>query len=106
MKAGKFLSNYLKAKDVPRPMTVTIRSYAVETVGQGEKAEDKVILYFQELEQGLVMNKTNLKMCTALFGTEEMDEWIGHKVQLASRMTQYQGTPQQGLRLEEPPAQK
>ena len=51
-------------------------------MGQGKDQSEKYVLFFQELKKGLGLNKTNGKMCSKLFGSEEMDDWIGKKIAL------------------------
>lgn len=83
MKAGRFLSNYLKVTDVKEPLEVTISSVASEEFGrEDDEKEKKLVLYFKELEQGLVLGKTLLNFCITRFGTDETDEWLGKKVTL------------------------
>lgn len=58
MDVREFLGgNYLKAVDVVQPLAVTIRDAAREVVGQGQQQETKVVVYFSELQKGIVCNK-------------------------------------------------
>jgi hypothetical protein len=51
------------------PITVTIKSAAVESVGQGDKAEDKPVLTFVETRKKLVLNKTRLGQLAEVVGS-------------------------------------
>ncbi len=59
---------------------LTIKSYEQEMMGQGKDAQEKWVLYFREIKKGLGLNKTNGKMCCKLFGSDDMDDWIGKKI--------------------------
>lgn len=85
MKASKFLSNYLKVDSFQGQgeQTCTIRSCREETLGFGERANKKLVLYFAEIEQGLALNKTNLKRLIKGFGTDDTEAWVGRKVRMA-----------------------
>lgn len=61
---------------------VTIKSYSLEMMGQGKDQSEKWCLFFKEIKKGLGLNKTNGKMCSKLFGSEEMDDWIGKQIAL------------------------
>lgn len=104
MKATKFLSNYLKSEQIEKPMVLTITKIVQEEVGFGDKKQKKAVMYFKEVEQGLVLNKTNVRFCVTYFGTDEMDNWVGRQVYLCVRDVPYQGKMETGLRLEAVPA--
>ncbi len=59
---------------------LTIKGYEQQTLGQGKDAEEKWTLSFREIKKSLVLNKTNGKMCCKLFGSDDMDDWIGKKI--------------------------
>ena len=83
MKVGQaFPSKYLKADDLEdRDWTATIRDVIIEDIGQGEQKQEKLILYFNEFEKGLVTNKTNATTIQKLYG-DETDEWVGKTIVL------------------------
>lgn len=77
-------SNYLKHSDLPddHDTVVTISGYAEEEIGQGDQKRKKWVVYFKEIDLGLVLNKTNgTAICKALL-TDEMDNWKGHQISL------------------------
>jgi hypothetical protein len=102
VKAGKFISNYLKAADIKEAQDVIIRAVVSEKVGMGDKAQNKLIMYFKELEQGVVLNKTNLKWLQAHFKTDETDFWVGNRVGLTTGFVNFQGEMVKGIKLTEP----
>lgn len=69
--------SYDSMKDLD-PMIVTIKSSQVESVGQGDKAEDKPVLAFVETRKKLVLNKTRLQQLAEVVGPTE--DPVGHKI--------------------------
>ena len=94
-----FPSKYLKAADIgDSDMALTIRSVEIETIGQGEDADSKPILYFNETEKGLVLNKTNSTTIKGLYSAET-DNWIGKAIALFSTEVDYAGKQTLALRV-------
>jgi hypothetical protein len=77
-------SKYLRTADISDVVdtVVTIGSYEQVLVGQGSDAQQKFVLYFNELDKGLVLNATNGKVLTKMLLTDDMDNWIGSKITL------------------------
>lgn len=84
-----FPSKWLKADDFDEDGTVlTVKKLKEESVGQGRDADEKWVLYFEELEKGLVLNKTNTNIIAKLYG-DDTDEWKGKLVTLYATDVQY-----------------
>lgn len=101
-----FASKNLRAADVEDgDMTLTMSEVKVETVGQGKDAEQKPILYFEETDKSLVLNKTNAATISKLYGTDT-DGWTGKKITLFSTEVQYGAEMVAGIRvrMKAPPA--
>ncbi len=100
MKAAKFLSNYLKATmfEGKGPQILTVRAVKEETVGTGDNQQQKLVVYFKEIEQGLVLNKTNGKMLIRKLG-DETEDWIGKQIELYTTEVEFQGETQLGIRI-------
>lgn len=99
MDAREFLGgSYLKAVDITQPTVVTIRDAAREVVGQGQQQETKVVVYFNEVQKGVVCNKTNLGALVQAFGADT-DRWAGQRVELYRDTCLFQGRPTDCLRL-------
>lgn len=82
MKASKWLSSYVRKDSVTEPLLLTFSSVEVEEVGPPNEKEEKLVAYFEELEQGVVLgSKTVLRFLVGNFGDETAD-WIGKKVVL------------------------
>lgn len=74
-------SKYLKKEDFPQPALVTIRSFTQDNVAQqGQPEEKKWVMHFNEFENGMVMNSTNLQLAAIALGSEETEDWVGHQV--------------------------
>jgi hypothetical protein len=80
LKASKFLSNYLRKEEIEGEVPLTIASAAEEEVGFGENKSLKLVVYFKEIEKGLVVgSKAVLNMLIDAF-SDETDKWVGEAV--------------------------
>jgi hypothetical protein len=76
-------SKFLRKADVDPPVFVTIGELEqVDVSMPGEPAETKYALHFAELEKPLIMNSTNAELIKNITGSEDTDDWIGHKIVL------------------------
>lgn len=80
----EFFGEYLKSEDLRgKPdLTVTIKEVKVESVGRGDQADDKPVVYFQELEKGLCLNQVNASAVSEVVGSKEIESWPGKRVTL------------------------
>lgn len=98
-----FPSKWLSAADIPDGgMIVTIETYEMEIIGQGEKKQNKPVLYFKEDVKPMVLNKTNGGVLTQVLGSDEMDDWIGKEVTLIAREVEFQGELIDAVRVQVP----
>ena len=98
---SSFPSNYIKASDLGgRTVVVTISHIDMEAVGRDK--EQKPILYFEGKKKGLVLNRVNAKMVTALAGSSETNEWPGVRVALYTTMTEFGGEQVECIRIKAP----
>lgn len=94
-----FPSKYVKAADCEdSDLVVTVREVKQERVGQGTDAEDKFVVYFEETDKGLVLNKTNAGTIAKLYG-DDADDWEGKKVALFATEVSFQGQMSLGIRV-------
>jgi hypothetical protein len=103
MRTGEaFPSQWLRADDLKskRPVVV-IANVQMEDIGEGERK--KPVLYFQGKEKGLVLNRTNADAISLIVGTDEMDEWRGHQLQLYTTPVSFKGKTTLGIRVQTPP---
>jgi hypothetical protein len=73
-------SRYLTKGNFEKPALLTISRIEVENVAPDNMApERKPVLFFAELEQGMVLNKTNGNTVASLYGANT-DGWIGQRI--------------------------
>lgn len=81
-------SPHLEAADLEDDTVVTIKSWERHEVGP-----DKVIkgvIYFEEMERGFVINKTNRVILQALFG-RYVEDMIGKQITIYPTECQFEG---------------
>lgn len=94
-----FPSNYLKADDMKgKDYLVIIKNVVMKELGQGKDAETKAVVYFEKTEKGLVLNKTNATTIAGFYGGET-NGWIGKKITIGPRKTEFQGRAMMALRV-------
>ncbi len=78
-----FPSNYLKADDLSEgDLTLQIKEVKPEKMKDRDgEEESKPVLYFTEQPKGLILNKTNAKAISELYGTD-YTLWVGKKITL------------------------
>ena len=90
--AQKFVkSPYLKAADLDRRRPVRVTVSAVE-VREFENQGEKPLLKFLEIEEGLILNKTQIRTMIDNFGSDTA-AWIGQRILLKQVTSNYQGKP-------------
>lgn len=92
-----FPSKWLKADDVPGKVRVTINHVSMEDVGD----DHKPVVWFNEYQKGVVLNKTNAGNISALYGPDT-DAWIGKPMDLTTAWVDFQGRSTKSLRLYAP----
>lgn len=95
-----FPSNYLKSSDFSEEEDTiyTIKELKSQTLGQGKDAEDKYVMYFDEVTKGMVLNKTNAKVIATLYG-DDTDDWEGKKIALYLTEVEFNGETMLGIRV-------
>lgn len=75
-----FPSRFIKSADIgDTDMVLTISKVEIEDLGYGDAKDTKPVVYFQEIEKGLVLNKTNGETIVKLYG-REIAGWSGKKL--------------------------
>ena len=96
--ASIFPSRYVKASDLKgREITVVIARAEVEKLGD----DNKLVLYFQGAEKGLVTNRTNADRVSYLYGSNT-DQWIGREIVLYVDLVSFQGRTVEAIRVKPP----
>jgi len=95
-----FPSKWLKSADIPEDadLVLTVNRVEIVEVGQGEDAEQKPVIYFDETEKGLVLNKTNAGTISKLH-SPETDNWPGKKLALFATEVDFGGKQTLAIRV-------
>lgn len=93
-----FPSDYVKAADL-NGKNVNVIIAGVEFVELG--GDRKLVLKFQNAQKGMIMNKTNAKNISVLYG-DDTDDWIGREVVLFSAWVDFQGKTVEAIRVRGP----
>ena len=102
--SAAFPSNYVKASDLNgKPCPLTIRTCVLEELGQGNDKEKKPVLYFQERQKGLVLNKTNSYTVADAYGDETVN-WEGKPIEVYPTQVEFKGKQVDGIRVRIQPA--
>lgn len=79
LKSSKFLTK----EDVTPPVLGTIESvHQMNVAKEGAPEELKWVVVFEESEKPMVLNSTNGQLIAQITGSDETDNWPGHKVVL------------------------
>lgn len=104
MKLDKmFESKYLKASDIDEIADENTES-AIVTIDRVEMADvakdepQKPVVYFRNIEPGMVLNKTNATTIAGLLGNDT-DDWIGRAISLFTTEVDYQGKQVMAIRV-------
>lgn len=89
---------HLEAADIDGDMDVTIKK--VDFAEVGEEKERKGVLWFEEFERSMVLNRTNLKRIISQHGNET-DEWAGKSITLYASETDFGGRTVPCIRVQE-----
>lgn len=94
-------SQWLVASDFPEGgQIVTVSGVSLAEVGR--EKESKPVLSFQELDKGLILNKTNWRNMVNITKSDESDEWTGVKVELYGTKVQFGGEEVDAVRIRAP----
>jgi hypothetical protein len=96
--------NYLKKDDVAPPQVWTITDVKEQSVtSPGKEPKDKLVLFFDGTQKGLVLNMANGDALYDMTGQEDPEEWIGQRVELfVDDNVAYAGKRVGGVRLRKP----
>lgn len=76
-------SNFLKKEDCDPPALLTIDHVSQENVAkEGAQEEFKWCIHFKEVEKPMVLNSTNAQIIAKITGSDETEDWAGHKIVL------------------------
>ena len=90
---------HLEAADLcGKDVVVTIKSFAQHLVGA--KQETKGVVFFEEFDRALVINRTNSGRIAKLYGVDT-DKWVGKKVILYESEASFAGNVVPCIRVRE-----
>lgn len=95
-------SKWLSAADVDTPVVATIERCTIETVGSGNRAERKPVVYFGGATKPLILNRTNFDAVATISGCEDTDDWAGTPLELYAIDTTGPSGPTRGVRVRAP----
>jgi hypothetical protein len=106
-----FPSKYLRAADLAgKPRVVTIEKVTHEDFKDDGVAVKKTVIHFRKngtATAPVVVNKTNWKMLVAITGSDDDDNWAGHRIELRSeKVNSPGGRIVDSIRVHEAPAPK
>jgi hypothetical protein len=97
-----FPSKFLKADDLAgKPLVVEIERAPTETLGSGNDAEKKTVLYSRNGPKPFPLNATNWDSVSAVAG-DDTDDWAGHRVELYPTTTELKGKVVDCIRIRAP----
>ena len=102
----RFVGNakYLKKEDIPSPVNTSILwTKEEEVTAPGKGTETKLVLYFDGLKKGLVLNTANAEALADITGTEEYEQWSDIPIELyVDPDVKYGGKKIGGIRIRKP----
>lgn len=105
MKLTEHKGRYLKAIDFPKPGLLTIKDGTVDVIEDPQNGKcEKDVLWFEEVDQGLVLNKTNASAVVEITGTDDTDQMAGKKLVLYKTTTDFGGKKVDCIRVRAPKA--
>jgi hypothetical protein len=81
----RFVGNakYLKKEDIPSPINTSILwTKEEEVTAPGKGTETRMVLYFDGIKKGLVLNGVNGDALAEIAGTDNTEQWSDIPVQL------------------------
>jgi hypothetical protein len=97
-------SRYQTRTDCGDGLRGVIKSVAKENVAKpGAKADNGRVVYFENLEKGLVLNKTRGEEIAAIVGSKFYDDWPGTEIEMYDDPTvPFGGEVKGGIRVRKP----
>lgn len=96
-------SDFLKADDIGQNFwTLTIAGVEMKAFDNGER---KLAVSFQDLDKLLLLNMTNARAISDLYGGDT-DHWVGRQVMLFTAPVDYQGKKVNAIRVRGPAPQQ
>jgi hypothetical protein len=98
-----FPSKYVKSNELSQPVALTIRDVKSEMVHNPRKGDiDVWVLYFNEAKKGLILNKVNAFAIAEILGSQDTEDWVGHKIELYPTTVRVAGKTKAAIRVRKP----
>jgi hypothetical protein len=97
--ADMFPSRWLRATDIDDELEVQVRHISKEILTGKDGQEEKFVMWFQGLQKGLVLNKTNALKMGEIFGADDYREWANQRIVLYSTQVEAFGETVQAVRI-------
>jgi hypothetical protein len=102
----RFVGNakYLKKEDITSPINTSILwTKEEEVTAPGKGTETRLVLYFDGLKKGLVLNTANAEALAEITGTDEYEQWSDVPIELyVDPDVKYGGKKIGGIRIRKP----
>ena len=94
-------SRYIKREELKVPTEFTCKEVVLENVAmESAPAEMKWVMRFNEVDKGLVLNKTNRENAAFVSGQSNSDNWAGQKFTLFNDMSVVYNNKRGGIRIQ------
>jgi hypothetical protein len=101
-----FPSKWLKAEDIADQgdLTVTVDGVEMQEFKdpQTKREDHKPCMTFREEVKPLIVNKTNWRLIADILGSDDSDDWVGHKITLFVMEVESFGDIVQAIRVRKP----
>jgi hypothetical protein len=96
-----FPSKYIQAKiDLLRDGSpIKVRATIAGLREEDFEDATKYVMWFDETEKELILNKTNKNVLMDLYPADDTDAWIGKQIYLYAAEVEYKGQPTWGTRI-------
>ena len=99
LNAADFLGNYLKKEDLEGEARVNLVAVRAEEIPNSSRR--KLVAQFAEFEKPLILNATNIKRLSAMFGSRNTAHWRGAVSLYVDESIEYGGRRVGGIRVKE-----
>ena len=97
-----FPSKWLKSENLDGPTLVTITHFEMTKLQFEEIEEVKPAIFFQETDQGLVLNRTNANLIADILKSDDTQDWLGKQIGLRVEKVQFKGKMVPSIRVFDP----
>jgi len=92
---------FVSAEELTGDTPVTIKAIEQDQAFNGKTEEPVTVLKFEEAKKGMVLNKTNAKTLARITKSPFVEDWIGVKIILTSKMVSAFGQEVPAIRIKE-----